>query len=105
MATVRVEPSGIEFVANPDETIMGAAERAGYKWPTICSGEGQCHVCYLVVEAGEDALSPVEALEQEGVDALKIVAARHKKPVRLACQARLSGNITVRRPGVIKRPE
>ena len=104
MAVIRVEPSGIEINANPDETIMEAAIRAGYKWPTVCGGDGQCHVCYVVVETGEEALSAVEALEQEGVDALKIVAARHKKPVRLACQARPSRDVTVRRPGVIKQP-
>ena len=41
MAVIRVEPSGIEINANPDETIMEAAIRAGYKWPTVCGGDGQ----------------------------------------------------------------
>ena len=102
MAKVKVEPSGVEFDASPNDTIMSAALNAGYRWPTVCGGDGQCHTCYVVVENGSDALSPVEPLEQEGIDALKIVAARHKKPVRLACQARLAGDVVVRRPGVRK---
>jgi hypothetical protein len=37
--TVCVEPQGIELVARHGETVMAAAERLGWRWPTICHGD------------------------------------------------------------------
>src|SRR5271163_2949269 len=37
--TVRVEPQGIELAARHGETVMAAAERLGWKWPTIGHGD------------------------------------------------------------------
>lgn len=100
MPTVTVLPADITFETLPGETLLGAAQRLGYSWPTVCGGEGQCRTCYAVVEEGENALSPITALEEEGLEALAIVMRRTGKPVRLACQAVPIGNLVVHRTGV-----
>ena len=100
MPTVTVLPADIRFDTRPGETLLGAAQRLGYSWPTVCGGEGQCRTCYAIIEDGEDALSPITALEEEGLDALAIVARRSGKPVRLACQAVPIGDLVVHRTGV-----
>ena len=41
MPKVTVRPLAIEFDAPEGETIMGAAQAAGYYWPTTCGGEGR----------------------------------------------------------------
>ena len=81
---------------------MRAARDQGYYWPTSCDMEGRCATCFVVVQEGADHLSPMrpnerEALrEQRGQRALE-------EPVRLACQASVSGDVVVRKPGV--RPD
>ena len=39
MTTVRILPLDITIDAAPGDTLMGAAQAAGYYWPTACAGE------------------------------------------------------------------
>ena len=93
---VRVLPVDEDIAVGPGESLMAAAERGGYKWPTICGGQGTCRTCYVELREGVDQCAPIGSLEQEGIQALK-------KPVdgwtRLACQLRISGDGVV----VVKR--
>jgi ferredoxin, 2Fe-2S len=102
--SVTVMPSGCVFDVRPDETIIRAAWRNGYFWPTICNGDGTCKACVFRVEDGEEHLSAVESWEQEGLTSLG-----HPPNAgtgwRLACQTRASGDIRVRKAGVRKAPE
>ena len=102
LPTVRVEPAGLEFDVGASETMMQAALRHGYQWPTVCGGEGQCRACFVVVLDGRDRLCPVGGLEAEGI---RILVASGEDPdtVRLACQARVRGAVTVRKHGVRMR--
>lgn len=102
LATVRVEPAGLEFDVGASETMMQAALRHGYQWPTVCGGEGQCRACFVEVLAGHDCLCAVGRVEAEGI---RILAASGEDPdvVRLACQARVRGAVTVRKHGVRRR--
>jgi 2Fe-2S ferredoxin len=97
--TVRVEPSGAVINALAGETIIEAAHRSGYSWPSICGGEGSCRTCFVTVLHGADALSAVDSLEQRGLDDL-YRSPRNSGILRLACQARPLGNVSVRRRGV-----
>lgn len=99
MATVRVEPSGIQFAVAAGETIMGAAVRQGYRWPTVCGGEGQCRACFVVVLDGLANLEPVGRLEREGIRIL-VESGEDPAVVRLACQAKPVGDVTVQKHGV-----
>ena len=58
MAKVTVLPLNIELDVAEDETIMGAAQRDGYYWPTTCGGEGRCTSCACTVVSGMEHLSP-----------------------------------------------
>ena len=95
---ILVEPSGISFGLEPDETVFVAAARHGYVWPTVCGGVGSCRTCLMTVLDGEEFCSAIEAWEAEGLQ--EIGAARGPDVVRLACQTKLSGPVRVRKPGV-----
>ena len=98
---VVVEPAGHVLDVRHGETLMQAAEQAGYRWPTLCHGDGSCSICFIEVLSGVDRLSPPNPAE---VEALRFcnVAARCDGPVRLACQAGVLGSVVVRKRGVRK---
>jgi 2Fe-2S ferredoxin len=104
MPTIRVLPLDVEIDANEGETVMGAAERAGYYWPTTCGGEARCTTCACEMVAGEGGLTSMGRAERRA-----LVAERGgsvlSKPIRLACQARVTGShdVTVEKHGV-RRP-
>ena len=56
------------FTVGPDESLLEAAEHAGFAWPYACRG-GACANCAVVVVEGElsipvDHILPVEMLER-----------------------------------------
>ena len=99
MPKVTVRPLNIEFDAPAGETIMGAAQAGGYYWPTTCGGEGRCTTCLCVVLGGMEHLSPrgrsesKVLVEERGPAVLQ-------QPLRLACQARVYGDVEVEKHGV-----
>jgi 2Fe-2S ferredoxin len=99
MPRVTVEPSGLSFEAVAGATIMEAARAAGYWWPNTCNGRGECTTCAAVVLAGADALSVMGRAEQSGLLAQRGRAALEQS-IRLSCQARVYGDVAVRKPGV-----
>lgn len=100
-ARVAVEPSGVEFDVESGETVFEAARRCGVRWPTVCGGVGSCRTCFMVVVCGSQFCSPIDEWEAEGLANLAApTGAGPTGAVRLACQTRVSGPITVRKPGV-----
>ncbi|MGC8512016.1 MAG: 2Fe-2S iron-sulfur cluster-binding protein [Acidimicrobiales bacterium] len=107
-ARVAVEPSGVEFDVADGETVFEAARRCGVRWPTVCGGVGSCRTCFMVVVCGSQFCSAIDDWEAEGLADLATVAVARSGtagpaaagPVRLACQTRISGPVTVRKPGV-----
>ena len=99
---VRIEPSGIELQVPTDCTIMQAARDQGYYWPNQCDMQCRCSNCFFRVLTGAEYLSAMgraetrTLLEQRGRRALE-------DPVRLACQVRLTGDVTIEKRGV--RPD
>lgn len=98
MPIVRVEPSGIELDVKDGETAMAAALRLGYRWPTLCGGEGACSVCRMEVVSGENNLGPKADDEQETLDSAP--GRPRGEHVRLACQASVYGDVVVLKKGV-----
>ena len=98
-ARVRVEPGGLAFEARAGESIMAAAQRHGYRWPTVCNGAGECLVCRVTVTAGADQLSADEPLEVKRLQLLNEKRS-HEDRYRLACQARVHGDVVVHKRGV-----
>lgn len=99
MSTVRVEPLGISIDVLESETLIEAAWRQGYYWPTICHGNGQCSACHVVVERGGEHLEPPGPDEERTIRLT--LDGPTREAVRLACQLRVSGDAVVRKDGVI----
>ena len=98
---VHVEPIGIDLELLPGETIIEAAWRYGYHWPTVCYGQAECTVCHVEVQSGAEHLTPVEDKEREALDQrLPGVGRRDLTRIRLVCQARATGDVTVHKAGV-----
>jgi 2Fe-2S ferredoxin len=99
MPNVRILPLEITVEAPEGATIMEAAQAQGYYWPTTCGGEGRCTTCACVVIDGLAQLSEMGRSERQ-----VLVEERGEavlaKPIRLACQARLYGDVAVEKPGV-----
>jgi 2Fe-2S ferredoxin len=101
---VRVEPVGSELVVAAEESVMAAATRAHHTWPSVCGGNAQCSVCFVKVLAGVENLEPPSEVERAALKQLRGVVADARPEIRLACQLRVRGDATVRKPGVKPQP-
>ncbi|WP_019873703.1 2Fe-2S iron-sulfur cluster-binding protein [Sporichthya polymorpha] len=99
--TVRVRPAEVRIDPEPGETVFAAAVRLGYRWPTICGGNGTCRTCVMTVESGRENCGPIGDLEAEGLDALK---ESKDGGHRLACQTTVTGDVVVTKRGVKRLP-
>jgi ferredoxin len=97
---VRIEPSGALIEVRKGETLMGAAERHGYRWPTICHGQAICTACCIVLHDNLEAFAPAEPAELSGLELLRGRSFYEGKAVRLACQARVVATTVVTKRGV-----
>jgi ferredoxin, 2Fe-2S len=101
---VRVQPSDFELEVLPGETLIEAAWRDGYYWPTVCYGQARCMACQVVILDGEEnVLLPTE----EELDAMRTLLGaqgRDLRARRLACRLEVSGPVTVEKRGVRKDP-
>lgn len=104
MGTLTVRPAGITFDAHSDETVIQAAWRNGYFWPTICNGQGMCKTCVFQVVEGADGLTTPSEFEQEGLDHVTPTLPGDADHYRLACQARITGDVVAQKIGVRARP-
>lgn len=76
----------------PNETLLCQALKAGIPHVHECGGQGRCSTCRVVIEAGQENLSPETERE-------KRLKARKQLPdeVRLACQCKATGSVSLRR--------
>ena len=100
MARLHVDSSDVDLDVAEGETIIAAAWRANFFWPTSCGGVGTCLRCWTRVEAGAENLSPISDFEQRGLDILIDTVIHEGRPIRLACQTYVHGDATVRKTGV-----
>ena len=103
MPKVTIRPKNIVIEVPEGETIMGAAQAAGYYWPTTCGGEGRCTTCACTVISGMESLSP-RGRSEERVLVEERGAGVLDTPLRLACQAQVHGDVEVEKPGVRQPP-
>jgi 2Fe-2S ferredoxin len=96
---VSVEPGGARFDVRPGESVIQAAWRAGYQWPTTCWGQAECGVCAMEILEGREFLVAPDKVEEAR---LRSLPRRDGGNRRLACQTRVvgGGSLTVRKPGV-----
>jgi uncharacterized 2Fe-2S/4Fe-4S cluster protein (DUF4445 family) len=84
------EPSGRSVYALAGTVLLEAAARAGFIIQTPCGGASKCGKCVVRIRAGTCPASESEIST--------LGAARVAEGFRLACQARLSGPLTVEIP-------
>ncbi len=92
-------PLDVTIEAPEGVTIMDAARSAGYYWPTTCGGEARCTTCLCEVREGAERLSPMGKNERRAIVAERGDQAPDR-PLRLACQARVFGDVRVYKEGV-----
>lgn len=101
MAAIRVEPLGAVLYVRDGETLMQAAARQGYHWPSICQGEARCGLCSIEVTEGAENLGELERDE-----AMAMTLLLRPRPdqlggrLRLACCVRPTGDAVVVKRGV-----
>ena len=94
---IRVLPADVTFAVGEGEPVFRAARRQGIRWPSICNGDAECGICYMVVEEGGENLSEKSSVE---ADRLSLGMKAGEPRARLACRATLDGDVTVLRKGV-----
>ena len=98
---VHVEPVGVTFELREGESLMAAAQRAGYWWPTLCHGNAQCARCVVRVIDGA-GLAPPAAAEMAALREIRWHGGPEDPAERLACQLRTvnHGTAEVHKRGV-----
>lgn len=86
--SVKFLPHDMSIDASEGDTIIRAALEAGVHVNASCGGEGVCGKCRVLIEDGV----------VEGGISEKLSDADQKKGYRLACQAKVKGNLVVRVP-------
>ena len=75
-------------------SLLEAAKVLGLRLNHDCGGNASCTTCRIEVEAGQEHLSEIDFDEQDLLDREALSESQH----RLACQARVLGDVTVRVP-------
>jgi ferredoxin, 2Fe-2S len=97
---VRVLPLDVELTVHPGESMMAAAQRQGYFWPTRCRGQALCTACHFEVVSEGEVFDPIEPLEQDALETLSAFQAKRAGQLRLGCQARPRAPAAVFKRGV-----
>jgi 2Fe-2S ferredoxin len=93
LPSVTFQPSGLRVDCAEGESVFEVGRRAGVDISIACVGKATCGLCRVKVLAGEAALSPLNAAEKKHLGNVYFIT-----KVRLACQSRVSGDVTVELP-------
>jgi len=103
MPIVIVTPDNLEIDVSCDETLMSAAQRQGFHWPTVCWGQAECMVCAVKVTAGVESTIMAAADEKKAIRE-RVPKMMQSPSTRLACRLRVNGDgVLVEKPGVRRR--
>ncbi len=75
-------------------SLLDAAKVLGFPLNHDCGGNASCTTCRVEVQTGQEQLSEIDFDEQDLLDREALTEPRH----RLACQARVLGDVVVRVP-------
>ncbi len=100
MPKITIQPLNRIIEAGDGDTIMEAAWAHGLYWPTTCGGEGICTSCACTIEEGADNLDERGRSERKTLSAELGERVLRDGRLRLACQARVRGDVVVSKPGV-----
>jgi 2Fe-2S ferredoxin len=100
MPKITLLPLDKVIEASEGETIMDAAWNEGLYWPTTCGGQGICTSCACTVDDGAENLDEMGRSERRTIASELGEATAQSGRTRLACQARIHGDVTVTKRGV-----
>ena len=83
------------------ETVHDAVRAQGYYWPVGCALNGECTNCAMEVVSGVGRLSAMGRFERANLVRPRGAASIQDPRLRLACQARIEGDVVVYKRGVI----
>jgi uncharacterized 2Fe-2S/4Fe-4S cluster protein (DUF4445 family) len=93
LPSVTFQPSGLRVECEEGESVFEVGRRAGVEISTACVGKATCGLCRVKILAGEGSLTPLNAAEKKHLGNVYFIT-----KVRLACQSRVSGDVTVELP-------
>lgn len=100
MPRIRVEPLGIDVDAEIGDTVMDAVCARGFFWPVGCAKNGECTNCAMEVVSGVGRLSRMGRYERKNLLRQRGARSVEDPRLRLACQARVEGDVVVYKRGV-----
>ena len=83
--------------ASPDNTVLEALHKADIDQIHACGGEARCTTCRIYIMDGLQ-----NCRTRNETEALLAKKMGFPETIRLACQTRIKGNITIKRPVVDK---
>ena len=92
MPSITFLPDNIKEEIHADETILEVAQRSSIPLTHVCQGDARCSTCRIQIIEGIEHVSPRSGSESE-------IAGRmgFGQEIRLSCQTKVSGDVTVRR--------
>ncbi len=93
MLTIKILPDKRSSRAASGISLLQASLLAGIEIPQACGGRGSCTTCRVRVKQGAAALSPLQPAETEMLTESGLLGSH-----RLACQARVLGDVVIERP-------
>jgi 2Fe-2S ferredoxin len=89
-----LHPEGKSGEVDVNTTLLDAAKALGFSLHHDCGGNASCTTCRVEVQIGQEHLSEIDFDEQDLLDREALSEPWH----RLACQARVLGDVIVRVP-------
>ena len=87
------------FVNDSTKTVLRHFQDQFIDWMYACGGKGRCTTCKMIVVSGEENLSAPTEAEAKYRNEGQLLAGE-----RLTCQAKVSGDLTLRVPREGKLP-
>ncbi|MBE1445974.1 2Fe-2S iron-sulfur cluster-binding protein [Paenibacillus sp. OAS669] len=91
-ARVTFLPDGKSIDVRAGTTLLDASRRARVHIRTRCGGKAACLMCKVLVQGSGTGLAPLNQNESLKLGGL------HEQGYRLACQAKVTGDVTVTLP-------
>ncbi len=88
--SVTFQPSGRRGSAAAGQDLLSVARGLGVEIESICGGKGTCKKCRVHLESAPETLSAPTSVEEQALGAAALAAG-----MRLACQARVAGDVRV----------
>ncbi len=92
MPSITFLPDNRKEELHADETILEVAQRSSIPLTHVCQGDARCSTCRIQIIDGIEHVSPRSGPENDIAQRMGF-----GQDIRLACQAKISGDVTVRR--------